>query len=682
MAFNPEVILAEWQALTTAKDGPQVLEQHSLGVSIYDVNEHLKQAVALDPSGLLMSWLLHLYLKRFLERRYFTAYELLQPEGKQRLEKYLAQARRLFEYLEDPAIKEAQAAFSQMLGKALEHYGVADRQDIRKLLADEAEMTYLWRDALAATTTTPHRTPFNSKTEMRLEELLVDYDLDIRLNLMQFFRGPADTQPPVFMRWIYQFRNLHDVVSATAQMPRSGIMLFLVKEVLTDTDQWEKQHKINRSFFGFAVRNGGRVFVLTDRKWDAHHRYDGWNAPRHPDGWLERQDREGIVRKPRHHFPYPLLTDDGDLKLPNCTEIAVYDGEDMAAKRVMPVSALPAKNLVWTVMVFGLLQKLLFNEGYEADELTYTGRMIQNPTEVTEKALVVADNYIPLRLEPITSSMLKTLAPEEYKSDAHHNDWMEERYGDVDPTLLNLVGDVEKYAEIPEPVSTFSRRYGAKVEVRRVRLASMQVERWGTAAALRSHQIRVARENQAIIIQARINEEYNRMCEEVLAWFTNAVIANRENLIRYIREGKLMVRDQDTLLDPNDYPVRNILTIATRQEMENSGLFGWGRIRIHLHKGTNHANVSTRRCWIYGVRDVTYQARFLPSTPEGLAALAGCTVEELPWPLQHWTAHEIIPRSDDPVQHIKNPWCKEEYGVMIHLSKRAYKDILSGKITK
>lgn len=367
-----------------------------------EINTTLSESAKLEPTGLLTSWFLHYYLGEYLARVQFTAKGLLTTEGMKRMQNYLVKPREIYKLLEEPEVILAQEGFTAVFEQALKHYGVADREDIQRIV-EEHDIAFLWRDALKSADS---------------------------LRLYQFFNGPADPQPPVFYKHVYEFADVNSAVRAIAGMPRSGILLFLIRE---------KDHS-DRSWFGFGYRNGGRVFILTDR-----HRpgaiYDSWKPPLH-DYTSERLQKErSMVRRPKHHFPYDLMVGSGRVTA-EAGAVTVYDGESVDGVRALPISKLRGDDLTWTILMFGMIKDRFWREGRQLDALSYTGGMILRELDVPQpNAVLVLDSYQSLNLPPLT---LADLSPEkmiQYFVSGGENRWMDERYGhQVDPEVLNLVG--------------------------------------------------------------------------------------------------------------------------------------------------------------------------------------------------------------------------------------------------
>ena len=144
------------------------------------------------------------------------------------------------------------------LSKALTHYGV-DRKDVDESVNSPA-LAELW---------------FNAQDSMT------------NLRLLKFMDGEASDAPPKYNKQIFGFRDVNALLGAMWGHPESGITLNLIEE-----------KEVHTSYFTFAVRNGGKLFLLTDR-----------NKATHP---LQKHmsrcpGREMSKRVNQFWFPYELM---------------------------------------------------------------------------------------------------------------------------------------------------------------------------------------------------------------------------------------------------------------------------------------------------------------------------------------------------------------------------------------
>lgn len=81
-------------------------------------------------------------------------------------------------------------------------------------------------------------------------------------------------------------------------------------------------------------------------------------------------------------------------------------------------------------------------------------------------------------------------------------------------------------------------------------------------------------------------------------------------------------------------------------------------------------------------RQASVWTYFSPQTPECLALLAGCEVDDLPVFLQNWWAQKqykgnsILDRLDPLDWLPKNPWFTEKFNVVLGLSKSTWNQLL------
>lgn len=627
------------------------------GWSLKDTYDQLQQAIDLDPSGVTATMLLNAFHDHLLSTRTVSHDRLLrEPEVVQRM---LEPSRRLMDLLAHGAVQAERDSFIAGVRMALEQYGAAEREDIQALLGTPNKMAILRRDALRSMKT---------------------------LRLDQFLDGAPEAQgvKPVYNRTVHQWWNINSLLGASTGIP-SGVTLNLIRH----PDEYQ-------SYFAFTVRNGGNLFVLSDISANAH--------PLH--GYMTRRpERRLDERAARHWFPYDLLGMTHDPESGECylrareeRALAVRQTQSLPLKEV---ADLDAAELVWLSMMFDLLVDRFWRQGCKAPALSYTAEMLKTDSVLLDAAKssnLPVPSYSPVALPPLTREAISVAnAPASALGETGKqcNQWMEERYGHlVNEETLNLVAAPESLVAVAHQTGEIANltqpRLGRvdgfqlkELLNGRAQLEVFDSASFGTREQLERDRIFIARVNYAKQIGRLAMDEFEQRKGEVLSWYGERVTANLDALLAWAGNESLWVNYG---LHPTFSGLEGDYGRVWRRE-------GSGRQRIrHEVMGrywladkdypwsTAHTfgRVDERdafRCAITDAR-ASLLVYFNPTNPVELAWVAGCSVEELPDVLQHWSlfkhynGNSILQRIDPMLWVTSNPWIKLDLRVRVPLSKR------------
>lgn len=621
--------------------------------------ELLDEAIALDPTEVTAMLLFDYFLDNFLQSSAVPMRELIDTPAE--VQAKLDAPRALLGVLHSPALVAVRATFKAALQRAVDQYSTGDRKEVQALFAAPHDLALLRRDALRSMAT---------------------------LRVDQFLDGEPepDHVRPVYHRTVHQWWNINSLLAAATRMP-SGVSLNLIR----DPDAYQ-------SYFCFVIRNGGNLFVLTDKE-----------ALDHPlqAGMTRRPDRVLAERAARNWFPYELLNLEYDEESRRIylteTKIRSVVAYQPATLPLKTVAELEPTDLVWTAMMFDLIIERFWRQGFKAPALSYTGEMLNTESDralanlATSSDLPVAA-YSPLSLPPLRLDDVRTASVSEDavgRMQDNPNQWMEDRYADrVSDASLNLLaapgqtfllqhatGDVQQFSGKPKPVASFAK-------ARTTEIRNVDATTFGTRETLAQDRLFIARFNFAKQIGVHAEAEYDERKDEVREWYRARVTDNLLQLTHWAMHERVWVADglQDGWNSFTNTPalvrkqsVRN--EIAGAEHLFHSILhrvnladrdnrFRLGGVHIGDWRGNNPL------CTLHGTR-ASYYVVYTPTNPDELAALAGCAVEELPDVLQHWnlldpyTGNHLLRRIDPILWAAHNPWQQLDLSVRLAFSKRA-----------
>ena len=622
------------------------------------MNAEMRSSLALEPEGTTTYLLLECFLRAWLSQKTFTAAEIMKDYAATTA--FLGKAEKLFSIVQSDRAVELAANFRAKVKAGIRHYQ-ADRPEILEMVDDPDQLPFLRRDALKS-----------------LESL----------KAYQFLDGPSASGPAQVIEHVYLAWNVNDLLLALRDLPVSGIAVV----VLRDASHPE------RSYFAFAMRNGERIILFTDKRKPVF--------PGQDDRFRSRgAGRTFSAREWANHFPYQLVKhhydEEGDV---------VFERESApvaAGTRLVPlmrIADLDPDQVIWITMMLSLISERFWKQGWKAEELSYTGAM------VTEKALLVADRegnrlpiaagYQPLALERLSVADVTTeaLRAQIRNWGGGVNAWIEERYRDkISDDLMNLVpagADTTLLLPALKPGHSSSRAVVTPSDQAEgvvafrpeghlaswekpsgYKLQTFSPVEFGTEAELQQDRIWIARHNMAQALQRAADEEFEARKAEISAWYLSRVTENIPELLRMIGEGNApeMVHDRSFGSGRPDGPApKSMLRFGTMKEIDEQTR--WNRDNMI---GGPDGRGRNPVCAVTGAK-ASWRAIFTPRTAEGVATLAGCTVSDLPDVLQHWlkeqpyVGNSILNRLDPVETALHDPWMKFPLRVNVYLSKRGY----------
>lgn len=649
-----------WQEITGVNHDDTSIDLFKFGTM-----SDLKRAVAgltHDPSGITSALLIIEFYKAYTGEQRFSI-----DDVRKNVEAYqvaMDRAQRMETILGHPLLQDAKNQFQAAVLKAVSHYGASDNEKVVEAMHDIGLITDLRHSA------------FNSADTLRVDQFL-----------MGAFE-PEDVKP-VFVKTIHKFWNINSLLAAATRMP-SGISLNYIAA----------KHAL-QSFFVIAVRNGGNLYILSDKA--------QLSSP------LEKRRNEGRVldeRINRHWFPYEL----SGLDLDHVSGKIIHPKSEERGLSTHQVDLLPlaelkdisAESFLWTAMLFSLIVDRYWGQKQQATQLSYTGEMVKNSQALlayADKAnLPVAATRIPEFQCIDVNAITPGVATEEEigLQVTNRYSWLEERYGHrVTLDILNLTDSSESeitifinhennvvVADDAENCTELTRAVYHQPQ----NALRLSITDFGTQDELENDRKFLARANYARAMQMLATQEFEARKEEVKAWFLRRCRENRDNILAYAHQDEIWLRTTG-----------NIHNVGAHGPVIRFAKSDNHTFALERHEGYKPAVMFHRLLKVYDLKDespgslynvmftedgykpvchvtaaiASYQVAIRPLNSRDLAFMAGCEVEELPDVLQHWdlaesyTGNSRIGRIDPIHTMLSDPWRTLQLGVLFALSKRA-----------
>lgn len=642
----------------------------------YDIKlcyDDLKEAMELDPSNTTAVLTMRKFMKAYAGSVTATAEEMMADPTK-----FISKIEAIKEInalLDIVEVNEDEQEFIAALRTQLKHFGAYERADIQALLDNPHQLARLRRDALRS--------------------------MEKRLKMNQFLIGahePDDVRP-VYVPVIHQFWNINSLLAMMANTP-SGVSLNLIQD----------QKNGFESYFAFAIRNGGNLMILTDIPEYAH--------PLAAD-MKRRPDRDFAARAGKNWFPYELMnievTEEGYLNLPSRSDVKALVTTQNVNLPLKALKDIQAEDLVWITLVFDLIISKYWIRKETAAQLSYTGEMLKVSDALSWQAkmvnLPVAENMPLLELAPLTIDDISNTNLREdqvgYMGSRPHQ-WIEDRYRDqVSEEVLNVVAEnnadmlLMDDGRIVDGKSLgirlgrndhFGFEYDKAVKQGAIQAVQQYVAtRFGTPEQIEADRRWLARYNFAARVNALAREEFEQEKDKLRKTYFDAVEANIDNIMRWVTGKDVYLGDEagqyapelhrgyKIVGDKRVYRFQHFMNIAEEKKDRYSHSIYAGA-DIFLSKYRKDSRDWKSYCCVTGAA-ATYTVLFDPSTPQMIAMVMGCTVDDLPIWLQHYEAtpymkNHILDRVDPMGFVVENPATKFDPRFRLHFSKRGLKKIL------
>lgn len=600
---------------------------------IYSANKEIEDALKLDDTGITALSIMDFFVEEYLNKRTFSVNEMICDFNE--VESYLAKCKELYSLLRSEEISEFRENYKKTLLDTLKGIGVTNPK-VYEAANDKHFMAFIRRDAL------------KSMNDMAF---------------YQFYQGTPHTKKLTYVKNVHLFFNINSLIKLINQTTEAGVSLNLIKDNEVNTS----------SYFAFAVKNGGNLTIITDKPDYTH------PMQKHMS---RRPGRDLSERVYKNHFPYELLNISfdykGDAHVNENRNALVRYQENFA--KMKEINDLNPDEVVWTVLMFTLIEKKLFKENFLLPNLTYTGDMVKSPVLADSiKNLPAVVGYKTLEMPEITSSDVSTDAMEKewgHKASKEYQ-WIEDRYeSKIDSGLLNIVSDEETPKVLIGAPDNETNRW-KRADVIKYELKGYSPTEFGTYEEIVADRKWFARYNKVKQLQMHLDNEYNETKNEVIGWFVKKVKENAKNLLNCAAEGILEEErvDYGVFSDKPEYKKINMMGLFPAKDFYDDYYTGRSVVKL-LGEG----NCDSCRCYFDSEKPATILIRFKPHGIDGLLKLTGCKdVSELPEVIQHWTTihpykgNSILQRCDPLDWAIKNPWEENiAFIVDIAISKKTY----------
>lgn len=643
----------------------------------YEIKRDMEEAFKLDQEGLTALLILDNFRDDFFSSCSISIKDILENEN---FGSFVADCRRLTAMLSEEDIVSALADFIGSVSCALKAIGV-ERENVEQMVGDRYEMAILRRDAL------------------RSMEVL---------NLHQFFQGDTKTDHLAFLPDVHMFFNMNSLIRCAWQS-EDGVSINLIKDPL-DTS----------SYFAFVAKNGGNLTVLTDKPKEAHplSKY-----------MSRRPEKSFTSRVFRNHFPYGLMDLHYDQKgylHPGKNSLIPLQEKPV---KIGSLAELLPDEIIWTVMMFSLLDAKLYKENYHCGELSYTSDMIADPSisaslvNRNEAGALMIKDYKPLVAPVLTVESLEADDQYERYQDSGLIQWLYERYKDqvpedilnglspsdettlfllpdnstflapkertrqecswnlsVDPVLLKDPKDMEWH--VREDGVKFRIGGGSDTVEGALVLKKMTGDEFGSQENLMKDYRWFARYNTARFINRKAKEEFKASEKEIVAWVRGRIEKNLERIVKDIVYFSLAKSKKHPCgFSITEYKGKWWEAVSTLRTMP----FAKDREARYRRNGESYYPFRTNAsagCWFAEDAPCGYVLKAQAYSLEDLLYLTGCdSADELPDVLQHWhdnkgyIGNERFERTDPMSWALTNPWNKLDFNPLIGIGKKYYSKV-------
>lgn len=600
-------------------------------LSEYDIrqmDDKIKEALEYDETGLFAEAYLCHFFDQYIKKRGFHLEECITNPS---IKEYLEDVCRLHDELQK---SDAEKLISEEANKAMAFYG---------LKSDKLSVFDIAEIRTCAT---------NCITK--------------NLHTLQFSSGTAQKDGFKMSREIRMYKDLNALILLAAKGKVDGVSMAYIR----DDDQ------ITNSYFAFVIKNGGNLYLLTDKPVFVHplqHRYS--RCP----------GRNMSKRIESNFFPYETVAniDTSDLwgsgrygtrekSSSLSTVLCDENGDEKLFETIGAIDTLDQTEAFWFVMMLSLIKEKFYDNAAPQLTLSYTGIQVNHPAiEKTENALIVQNELPALTMGRITFEDIEDITFDEHYEKNLKSNWNQyliDRYKDkIGEDILNITDEASiplLYDKWGEKKKSELHAFGLKGEC-------------GTAEELSYRQKWIGRYNYAQTIRQYLQKDYDDHCCEIYADIRQRMEARIEDIVVLFLQNKLSNRKAtsnhtfDRVYDGEKIPAGKIMTFEKWWD-------DFPHCQYRFGQASRYANKADFRCALTGAAPgvVLY---IEPQTIELLCEVCGCEVSDLPELIQHWTKSRYycgnhLLDNIDPVAYVleEDPFNSMDFSFSIILSKKEY----------
>ena len=598
-------------------------------LSDYDIrqmDEKIRAALSYDKTGLFAEAYLCHFFKKYIKQRGFH----------------------LDEYISNPSIKEFLNDVC-LLNQALQE------SDAEKMISEEAQkaMSFygLNSDELTVFDIAEIRTCANNC-------------IDKNLHTLQFTFGATQKDGFKMSKEIRMYKDLNALILSAARGKIDGVSMAYIRD----------EKEITHSYFAFVIKNGGNLYLLTDKPVFVHPMQSSYK--RCPGRDMSRRIEGNL-------FPYDTVAniDVSDLwdsgrygtkekGVQLSTILRDDNGEENFFETVGTIDKLQQAEAFWFIMMLSLIKEKFYDIEAPQFTLSYTGAQIQHPAiEKTESALIVQNALPSLSMNRISFDDIEDITFDTYYEKHHKSDWNQyiiDRYKDrISEDVLNILDN--------ESIPLLSDH---KQSEKRELCPFDIVNECGTSEELCYRQKWIGRYNYAMAIKECLQKDYDENCVQIYNDIKRRIEARLEDIVIMCLQGRLVDKtpvhhDFECTYDGGHVALGKVISFDKWWSKYPSSKYQFG-------VASNCGNKADYRCAITG--DAPGVVLYVkPSTIYALCQLCGCEVSDLPVFIQHWTksrhycGNQLLDNID-PIAYIieKDPFNDMEFSFSVVLSKKEY----------
>jgi len=499
------------------------------------------------------------------------------------------------------------------------------------------------------------------------------------LSVHQFLRGEYDSTSPAYIKQIYEWWNINSLLKFAVTLPNSVSMHLI------------RNPNFFEMYFCFVIKNGSNIYIMTDKQ--EHKNPLFHSMTRRPDRDLARQIG-------KHTFPYYLMdvgSEDGELytlkKEDLGNALAPYQKD---TKIISTIDQLEESSLIWTILMFNLIQQNYFFNQVTLPSLSYTAEMIKKPDilikHATNNGLTIHQEVKTFDLNTISSISTKNVDHKALGSEVSTN-WIEERYGHlVDEQTLNLIAPIEDNYELNTESNSIELNPTASFrDNTHIKLFRTSSNAFGEVKKLEMDHVFLARKNYVSTIEALAYKEFLREEKAMDAWFSKLVKKNNDIVMdacKAVKSTYQLQKDSNGNLNykrnttfssdsglnfhtyepivHNNKDITDISLLGVREEVAQSHLRWWPKVII----GKQAGRYQDHECCISG-KKAHYGIGFMFENIQQVIDFFNISIDDVPEFLRFFSTRDFRSRGNqildriDPMTNINNPFSRKQYKLSI-----------------